>query len=110
MYGTQVASDHSTVLHSWSCVSGDAGIRIRSGGAVLAVCTSNCDHALAVVPAPSGKTMPFIIIVTVDSSELLVLSLPGLSLVHTHRLEGMQVTGLAADLWGAALAVCDHTS
>ena len=35
VYGTQVASDHITVLHAWSCVSGDgAGIR-RSDRAAL---------------------------------------------------------------------------
>jgi len=39
-----------------------------------------------------------------------VLSLPGLALVHTHRLEGMQVWGLAADPCGTALAVCDLAS
>jgi len=42
--------------------------------------------------------------------ELRVLSLPGLALVHTHRLEGMQVWGLAADPCGTALAVCDYAS
>jgi len=46
----------------------------------------------------------------VTDPELRVLSLPGLALVHTHRLEGMQVCGLAADPWGAALAVCDDAS
>jgi len=39
-----------------------------------------------------------------------VLSLPGLALVHTHRLEGFAVVGLAADPWGTALAVCDDAS
>jgi len=39
--------------------------------------------------------------------ELRVFSLPGLAVIHTHRLEGMQVGGLAADPWGTALAVCD---
>jgi len=45
-----------------------------------------------------------------QTSELRVLSLPGLALVHTHRLEGMQVCGLAADPCGTALAVCDLAS
>ena len=39
-----------------------------------------------------------------------MLSLPGLALVHTHRLEGMQVTGLAADPLGGAVVVCDRES
>jgi len=42
--------------------------------------------------------------------ELRVLSLPGLALVHTHRLEGMKVRCLAADPCGTALAVCDYAS
>ena len=37
-------------------------------------------------------------------------SLPDRRLVHTHELKGMQVTELAADLSGTALAVCDDTS
>jgi len=47
---------------------------------------------------------------TFFSLELRVLSLPGLALVHTHRLEGMKVWGLAADPCGMALAVCDLAS
>jgi hypothetical protein len=39
-----------------------------------------------------------------------VLSLPDRRLVHTHTLEGMVVTGLAADPSGTALAVCDAAS
>jgi hypothetical protein len=44
------------------------------------------------------------------SSTLHVLSLSERRLVLTHTLEGMQVTGLAGDPCGAALAVCDATS
>lgn len=38
------------------------------------------------------------------------MSLPGLALVHEHTLDGMRVTGLAADPWGGALVVCDAAS
>jgi hypothetical protein len=41
---------------------------------------------------------------------LLVLSLPDRRLVYTHTLEGMEVSGLAADPSGTALAVCDTAS
>ena len=39
-----------------------------------------------------------------------MLSLPGHTLVHTHKLEGMGVMGLAADPWGGALAVSDSAT
>ena len=60
-------------------------------------------------PAP-GKNTTHLVIGSSDAPELLVLSLPGLALVHTHSLEEMQITGLAADPWGGALAVCDAVS
>ena len=60
-------------------------------------------------PAP-GKAVSYLVVGTGKSSELLVLSLPGLSLVHTHRLEGMELAGLATDPSGGALAVFDRES
>ena len=62
------------------------------------------------MPPARGKSVSHLVVGTADSPELLVLSLPGLALVHTHRLEGMEVKGLVADPWGRALAVCDAAS
>ena len=60
-------------------------------------------------PAP-GKSVSHLVVGTAGEPELLVLSLPGLVLMHTHRLDLMKVMGLAADPWGGALAVCDAAS
>ena len=65
---------------------------------------------LAVIPPAPGKRTAHLIVGTVYEPELRVLSLPGLALVHTHMLEGVEVWGLAADPWGTALAVCDWAS
>ena len=65
---------------------------------------------LTVIPPAPCKAVSYLVVGTGESSELLVLSLPSLALVHTHRLEGMKVLGLAADPWGGALAVCDAAS
>jgi len=68
------------------------------------------EQYLAVMPAPPGKRTAHLIVGTHGTSELRVLSLPSLALVHTHTLEGMKLRGLAADPWGAVLAVCDGVS
>jgi len=52
---------------------------------------------LAVMPPAPGKRASHLIVGLWKTSELRVLSLPGLALVHTHRLEGIEVIGLAAD-------------
>ena len=62
------------------------------------------------MPPARGKSVSHLVVGTADSPELLVLSLPGLALVHTHRLDGVRMMGLAADPWGGALAVCDDAS
>ena len=60
-------------------------------------------------PAPC-KTVSHLIVGSAGTPQLRVLSLPGLALVHTHRLDGIEVTALAADPWGGALAVHDDAS
>ena len=62
---------------------------------------------LAVMPAAHGSGSSHLIVGTCDGPQLRVLSLPDLVLVHTHTLEGMGITGLAADPNGEAIAVCD---
>ena len=56
------------------------------------------------MPPASGKQVSHLIVGDVDSSELLVLSLPDLILVHTLKIEVI-VKDLATDPWGVALAV-----
>ena len=65
---------------------------------------------LAVVPPAPGKHRSYLVVGTLDTSELLVLTLPSLRLRHTHSLKGMTVAGLTADPWGTVLAVRDARS
>jgi len=60
-------------------------------GPVAAAGQADDMRPLAVMPPASGKRTSHLIVGTYDQPELRVLSLPGLALVHTHRLEGMQV-------------------
>ena len=110
LYGT-VSSGTGYNAHAWEFTADGAGIRITSNGRITAA-GSRGDRfrPLAVVPPVPGKSVSHLVVGTEESSELLVLSLPGLTLVHTHTLAGMQVTGLAADPWGESLAVCDGVS
>lgn len=59
------------------------------------------------MPAAHCQGLSYLIVGTCDGPQLCVLSLPDLVLVHTHTLEGMEITGLAADPNGKAIAVCD---
>lgn len=54
---------------------------------------------LALMPPTrgSGGGRPYLVVGTQKSSELRVLALPSLALVHTHTLPGVQVQGLGAD-------------
>lgn len=70
---------------------------------------------IAVVPAAVGRRLSHLVVATSSGggtghSELCVLALPALTVVHTHRLEGVEVDGLAADPWGGALVVCTSAS
>ena len=112
LYGTLfpwVDSEYPTYpngfsVYAWSCAVDKAGFQITLGGPVAAADTREQDRVLAVMPAADCKTVSHLIVGS--SSELLVLSLPDLALVHTHDLEGMGVYGLAADPRGKALAIC----
>jgi hypothetical protein len=63
---------------------------------------------LAVMPPAPGKLRSHLLIGTWGTEELLVVELPGYTLVHKHKLQGMRVSGIAADPNGTALAVCDR--
>lgn len=102
---------------SWSCAAD--GSKLIRQGPVTAAGVRAVSRPLAVVPPVPGKRTSHLVVGTHGSSELLVLSLPDLILVHTHNLERagheegdspMDVAGLAADPWGGALAVCDAAS
>lgn len=97
-------------VHAWSCAADGATIRISSLGRVTAAGAAESTRIVAVVPPAPGKMISHLVVGTPGSPELLVLSLPGLALVHTHILSGLDVLGLAADPWGGALAVCDEVS
>ena len=92
------------------CITGDSGIRLTWHGPVAAAGIMEGFRPLTVIPPAAGKTVSHLVVGAESSPELRVLSLPGLVLEHTHRLEGMRVIGLAADPWGGALAVCDAAS
>jgi hypothetical protein len=86
------------------------GVALVAEGAMEAAGTSDNWHPLAVMPPMPGRNTCYLVVGTLEKPTLRVLSLPDRRLVHTHTLEGMQVTGLAADPSGPALAVCDAVS
>lgn len=79
-------------------------------GVIPAAGDSPGPRPLAVVPPAPGKRVSHLVLSAVDQPELAVFALPSVTLVHTHRLEGMQVAAIAADPWGEALAVSDSAS
>jgi hypothetical protein len=86
------------------------GAALVAEGVVKAVGTADHWRPLTVMPPIPGRHTSYFIVGTRMTPNLRVLSLPDRRLVHTHTLEGMVVTGLAADPSGTALAVCDHTT
>ena len=110
-----LAGDSRTtpVLRSWLCVPSGKEIRILSLGSVS---TDRLFYSywirrssrLVVVPPALGKCISHLVIST--DSNLSVLSLPSLAIVHSHEHKGMQELGLVADPWGGALAVCKAAS
>lgn len=110
VYGSARAAG-LTAVHAWSYTSDfvmDTHAILDDAG------TRGNYRPLAVMPPTPGKKVSHLIIGTSGTGELLVLSLPGRLIVHTHVLdfEGIRdgVTGLAADPWGEALAVCCTSS
>jgi hypothetical protein len=86
------------------------GAALVAEGVVEAAGTANTDRPVAVMPPAPGRHTSYLVVGTFGKPTLLVLSLPDRRQVHTHTLEGMLVTGLAADPSGTALAVCDAAS
>ena len=108
VYGT-VSSSNGCAVHAWEFTADGAGMLITSNGRITDA-ELRGSRPLAVMPPAPGKRASHLVIGNAWTSELLVLSLPGLALVHTHRLEGMSVTGLAADPWGGALIIRNYNS
>lgn len=99
---------------SWGSSSSSSGSGGEPGfqalGPVSAAGARDSWRPLAVVPPGPGRRAAHLVVGAFNQPELRVLSLPGLALVHSHCLEGMRVTGLAADPAGVALVVCDRAS
>ena len=87
----------------------DGAVLVAEGFVEAAGATGNW-RPLAVVPPATGQHTSYLVVGTKETPTLLVLTLPDRRLVHTHKLEGMRVVGLAADPSGTALAVCDGES
>jgi hypothetical protein len=83
------------------------GAALLTEGVVEAAGTADYWRPLAVMPPTPGRHTSYLVVGAYLKPTLRVLSLPDRRLVHTHTLEGMDVTGLAADPTGTALAVCD---
>ena len=86
------------------------GAELVAEGIVEAAGATVNYRPLAVVPPAPGQRTSYLVVGTQDFPTQRVLSLPDRRLVHTHKLEGMMVVGLAADPSGTALAVCDNAS
>ena len=78
----------------WRGISGLTPFRAM----VEAAGSTAARRPLALMPAPRGGPGQSVLVVgTQKSSELRLLALPSLELIHTHVLEGVQVQGLGAD-------------
>ena len=86
------------------------GAEFRAEGVVAAAGETGNMRPLAIVPPAPGKLASHLVVGTQGEPVLHVLSLPSLTLVHTHKLKKMHVGALAADPWGEALAVLDLAS
>ena len=109
VYGSVYEDGYHTV-HAWLCATDGANVRISAGDFCAASGKAKLPRVLAVMPPAPGKRTAHLVVGLYGSSELLVLSLPSLTVVHTHNLRGVRMMGLAADPWGGALAVCDIAS
>ena len=93
-------------VHAWSYSSTETTVSITAHG-TLALPKADL---LALVPPAPGKRVAHLVAGSYNSNEIFVISLPGLSLVHTHKFNGLKVSGLAAEPLGGAIAVCDLLS
>jgi hypothetical protein len=90
----------------WICETAE----LRVVGRLDAAGETASFRPLAIMPPAYGRHNSYLIVGTRDKPTLHVISIPDHRLVHTHVLEGIEVTGLAADPHGNALLVCDRVT
>jgi hypothetical protein len=77
---------------------------------------SHCRPLCVVPPRASSDitglsaSSAFLVVGEYQMPLLRVIRLPDLALMHTHRLDGVQLVGLASDPGGSALVICDARS
>jgi len=85
----------------------DEGTGLVYAGIVESAGTADRFRPLAVMPPAPGKHSSYLILGSMETPNLLVLSLPGHEPCFEHAIEGRRcVVGIAADPWGTALIVC----
>lgn len=72
------------------------GVLVATGD-VTAVGVTDSRRPVTVVPPGVGKSHSHLVVASQRASTLHVVELPSLALVHTLELEGVRITGLAAD-------------
>lgn len=75
-------------------------------GTIAAITPVDNCRPLAVVPPAPGSRTSHLVVGCIWSSHLVVLALPGHTVVHTFSVAPLKVTGLAADPTGTALVIC----
>lgn len=113
IFGCALSSVRGTIPPTWAVIryTWNAGSGFSADGAVAAVGDSPTGFICAVVPPARGKHVSHLVVCEAYGHALLVLTLPDLVLVHTHRCDDLKMVGLASDPWGEALAlsaVDDH--
>ena len=83
---------------------------LQSGGMVEEAGSGSASRPLAIVPSSParvrGRLSSYLVVGELGSPDLTILALPSFTHVHRHTLEGLRVSGLAADPTGLALVVC----
>ena len=75
-------------------------------GTIAAITPVDNCRPLAVMPPAPGSCTSHLVVGCIWSSHLVVLALPGHTVVRTFSVAPLKVTGLAADPTGTALVIC----
>lgn len=114
-YGTVYMSCESPASSSSHCVRtceynrhGDGALSIGPPLDCLVDQSLKSPCPLAIIPPDHGRIRSHLVVGCKGREVLHVVSLPEHRLIHTHRLEGFAVVGLAGDpLDGSVIVVCD---